>query len=294
LVRAWPRDSSAAGERTILAAHVEGDPADALDLRLEDGRWFQPEDRTGTSRSVIVNREMADREFGGQALGRTFEIASFNGVARHPVTVIGIIAADRGRPMRSSGPAMLLPSPLSYAPMRTLWLRPRPGRSVDAAALRDAVRDVDPRLPIDRVTTAQELVALYESDHLGAIAAVVTLGVVALLLSAAGLYGLLSYIVSTRAKEIGIRAALGAEPSAVMRLMVRQAAVPVGIGLACGAGIAVTTGILLRSLIWGTPPIDLVALAGASAVLVLVMGAAAATPARRAARVDPMIVLRED
>jgi putative ABC transport system permease protein len=144
------------------------------------------------------------------------------------------------------------------------------------------------------VTTAQELVALYESDHLGAIAAVVTLGVVALLLSAAGLYGLLSYIVSTRAKEIGIRAALGAEPSAVMRLMVRQAAVPVGIGLACGAGIAVATGILLRSLIWGTPPIDPVALAGASAVLVLVMGAAAATPARRAARVDPMIVLRED
>jgi predicted permease len=293
LVRVWPQDSSTAGERTILAAHVEGNAADALDLRLEDGRWFQPEDRTGIPRSVVVNRAMADREFGGVALGRTFEMATFDGRTRHPVTVIGVVAS-LGRTLRSAGPAMLLPSPLSYAPMRTLWLRPRSGRSVDAAALREAVRDIDPRLPIDRVTTAKELLAIYEPDHLGAITAVVTLGIVALLLSAAGLYGLLSYLVSMRTKEIGIRAALGAEPSAVMRLIVRQAATPVGIGLACGAGVAITTGIILRSLIYDTAPIDPVALAGASVVLVLVMGAAAATPARRASRIDPMIVLRED
>jgi ABC-type antimicrobial peptide transport system permease subunit len=87
---------------------------------------------------------------------------------------------------------------------------------------------------------------------------------------------------------------LGAEPSAIVRLMVRQSAVPVGIGLACGVGIAMAAGVILRSLLYGTSPVDPVALAGASAVLVLVMGAAAATPSWRAARVDPMVVLRHD
>ena len=293
-VRAWPRDSSAAGERSIVAVHVEGDPGNALDLQLEEGRWFRAEDNTGIPRSVIVNRALADREFGGQALGRTFEIAAFDGNARHPVTVIGVIATSRGRPSRSSGRTMLLPSALAPTRVRTMWIRPRPGQAADAATLHAVVRETDPRVPIDGLTTASELLALYESDHRGAITAVVTLGIVALLLSAAGLYGLLSYIVSMRAKEIGVRAVLGAEPSAIVRLMVRQSAVPVGIGLACGVGIAMAAGVILRSLIYGTSPIDPAALAGASAVLVLVMGAAAAMPSWRAARVDPMVVLRHD
>jgi predicted permease len=293
-VRAWPRDSSAAGERRVVTVHVEGNAIDALDLPLEEGRWFRPQDSAAIPKSVIVNRALADREFGGQALGRTFEIAAGDANARHPVTVIGVIATRPGRPLRSGGPAMLLPSALAPTRVRTLWIRPRPGKATDAATLLAVVRETDPRVPIDTLTTASELVARYESDHRAAITGIVALGIVALLLAAVGLYGLLSYIVSMRAKEIGVRAVLGAEPSALVRLMVRQSAVPVGIGLACGVGIAIAAGVILRSEIYGGSPIDLVALAGASGVLVLVMGAAAAMPSWRAARVDPMVVLRHD
>jgi predicted permease len=293
-VRAWLPESSPAAARRIAAAHVSGDPGEALDLHLEAGRWFRPEDGRGLPRSVIVNRALADRQFGGQALGRTFEIATLEGTSRHPVTVIGVIATSRGRPLRSSGPAMLLPAALTPTRVRTLWIRSRPDAAVDAAMLHAVARDIDPRVPIDRLTNAGDLLAVYESDHRGAITATVVLGIVALLLSAAGLYGLLSYVVSLRAKEIGIRAVLGAEPSALVRLMVRQAAAPVGIGLVCGIGIAVTSGLVLRSLIYGTSPIDPMALAGASVVLVIVMAVAAATPSWRAARADAMVALRED
>jgi ABC-type antimicrobial peptide transport system permease subunit len=189
---------------------------------------------------------------------------------------------------------MLLPSALAPMRVRTMWIRPRAGAGFDAATLHAIVRETDPRVPIDGLTTAGELLARYDADHRAVITAVVALGVVALLLSAAGLYGLLSYIVGLRAREMGVRAVLGAGPPALVRLMVRQSAVPVGIGLARGVGIAIATGLVLRSLIYGTSPVDPAALAGASAVLVLVMGAAAAMPSWRAARVDPMVVLRHD
>jgi predicted permease len=294
VVRAWPQDSSPAGARSMIAVHVDGDTVDALDLEIEEGRSFRPEDSGGIPKSVIVNRALADREFGGHALGRTFEIAPFDGNARYPVTVIGVVATSRGRPSRTGGPTMLLPSALAPTRVRTLWIRPRPGMVIDAATLHAVVRQTDPRVPIDELTTAGGLLALYDSDHVAAIDAIVALGIVALLLSAAGLYGLLSYMVSMRAKEMSVRAVLGAAPMALVRMTVRQSAVPVGIGLACGAGIAVAAGLVLRSLIYGSSPVDPVALAGASAVLVLVMGAAAAAPAWRAARVDPMVVLRHD
>jgi predicted permease len=294
LVRAWPGDSAAAAARTLVAVHVEGDPGDALDLQLEEGRWFRPEDRRGVPSAVIVNRAVADREFAGRALGRTLEVAAFEGTVRHPVTVIGIIATSTGRPARSTGPVMLLPSALTPTRVRALWIRPRPGQTVEGATIRALVRETDSRVPIDALTTAGQLLARYEPDHVGVIGAVVALGIVALLLSAAGFFGLLSYIVSLRSKEIGVRAALGAEPVALVRLMVRQSAVPVVIGLVCGVGLAMATGVMLRSLIYGSSPIDPVALAGACAVLLLTMAAAAAAPARRAARVDPIAVLRHD
>jgi len=144
------------------------------------------------------------------------------------------------------------------------------------------------------VTTAAAHLSPYDPDETGAVTALIALGVVALLLSAAGLYGLLAYLVSLRAKELGIRVALGAGPASLLRLIVRQAVVSVGIGLACGVAVAVAAGLILQSSIYGVRGVSPLALAGAGAVLVMVMCAAAAVPARRTARVDPMIALRLD
>jgi ABC-type antimicrobial peptide transport system permease subunit len=272
---------------------VEGESATAaLDLRLEGGRWFQPDDRDRLPESIVVNRALADRDFGGHAIGRAFEIATFDGATRYPVTVIGVVAPSPGRP--SSGPAMLLPSALSSNRIRTIWLRPRADQAMDAAVLRGVVRAIDPRVPIDAVTTAADHLSPYDPDETGAVTGLLTLGVVALLLSAAGLYGLLAYVVSLRTKEFGIRVALGARPASLLRLVVRHAVVSVGIGLACGVAIAVATGLILQSSIYGMRAVDPLALAGAGAVLVMVMGVAAAAPARRTARADPIIALRQD
>jgi ABC-type antimicrobial peptide transport system permease subunit len=183
---------------------------------------------------------------------------------------------------------------LSSNRIRTIWLRPRSGQPIDATALHAVVRAVDPRVPIDEVTTAADHLSPHDPDETAAVAALIALGVVALVLSAAGLYGLLAYLVSLRARELGIRVALGAHPVSLLRLIVRQAGVSVGIGLACGVAIAVAAGLILQSSIDGARAVDPLALAGAGAALVVVMGVAAAGPARRSARADPMIALRQD
>jgi putative ABC transport system permease protein len=117
---------------------------------------------------------------------------------------------------------------------------------------------------------------------------------IALFLAALGIYGVLAYFVSQRAREIGIRVALGARPSGVFRMVVRQGMVPVILGAAAGVAVAIPMTTLLRTLLFGVQPIDPPTYAIALAALAGIAVTACAVPALRATRVDPLVALRDE
>jgi ABC-type antimicrobial peptide transport system permease subunit len=116
----------------------------------------------------------------------------------------------------------------------------------------------------------------------------------ALALAAVGIYGVVAYATAQRRRELGIRLALGAEPAGLIRLIVRQAMLPVGLGLLAGLGAALGASRLLRSLLYGVSPLDVGTYVGVAAFVAGVALVASWLPARRAARVDPLVALRAE
>jgi putative ABC transport system permease protein len=160
--------------------------------------------------------------------------------------------------------------------------------------VRTIVRELNPNLPVTNAMPLEQVTAilLVPQRIAGALAA--SLGVVVLLLAAIGIYGVTSYSVHRRTREIGIRMALGADRAAVMRLVVRQGVVLTATGVALGLAAAAVGAQLIRSLLFGVSALDPVAFAGAALLFAVVSLAASYIPARRAMRVDPMTALRAE
>jgi ABC-type antimicrobial peptide transport system permease subunit len=158
-------------------------------------------------------------------------------------------------------------------------------------AVREAVRQIDQNLPVMDVSTQLEQVERrFEQEKFFA-QAYTLFGIVALLLAALGLFGLMSYNVARRTNEIGIRMALGAQRRDVLRLVMRESMVLVIVGVFAGLGIALYASRYVGTLLYGVPPTDLPALAVAIMVMLVVSAVAGYIPARRASRVDPMVAL---
>jgi ABC-type antimicrobial peptide transport system permease subunit len=163
-----------------------------------------------------------------------------------------------------------------------------------AAPLRRAVAEIDPGVPVDRITTMQDLVSNSAGQPRFRTAVILTFSLLALFMASIGLYGVMSYVVSQRTQEFGIRMALGATRGTVMQLVLGQAAKLVGIGIASGLTGAALLSRTIAALLYGVEPFDGVTLASVSILLALVGMAAVYVPARRAARFDPMESLRHD
>jgi putative ABC transport system permease protein len=159
------------------------------------------------------------------------------------------------------------------------------------AAARARVRNVDPQQPVDEIRTMAAIVSESASFIRMAAALMIVLGLVALLLAAVGLYGVMAEHVARRTHEIGIRMALGARRVDLVRLILGRAAQLTVVGLACGVLAAFALGRLMTSLLFGVVRPDLATL---TAVLAAVACAAAWIPMRRATRVDPLLALREE
>jgi putative ABC transport system permease protein len=291
-----PDDAPDKARWQYVGGYVAGDLFRAVGLELLQGRGFTPEDARATPQVAIVNRPMAEQLFDGAALGRSFRVA---GSSRHEesieVRIVGIVEPTIERSYSPKPvPAVYLPAPFRYEPALALYVRSRTSMEALAPALRAAVREVDPRVPFADVGTLR---SRFEErnmeEHILASGATI-LGAVALLLATAGLYGLFSFIVSLRQREIGVRMALGAEPSAVQRLVLHQALWLSLWGAAIGASIAIVAGAVIRAEIYGTPSIDPLMFVASAAILAVAMLAAGFFPARRASRVDPIVVLRQD
>lgn len=259
-------------------------------IRLLEGRPFSATDTAAAPLVAIVNREMAKR-FDGDPLGRRLYWG------KRTLTVVGVAADSAYWKVTAAGALPLVYTPLQQsledAMAMSFALRSRLGPAALAPALRAAVAAISPSVPVTRLETQREaMAATYIPQRILAITCA-TSGIVVLLLAAIGLYGLMAYALVRRTREIGIRVALGASGGSVARMLCGELAWVVGAGAAAGIALTLVAGQLLASLMFQLSPRDPAALASAAAFLILVAALAAALPARRAARLDPAVVLRQ-
>jgi predicted permease len=282
-----------------VGGYAGGDLFQAAGLRILDGRGFTREDAGPVPRVAVINKAMAEALFGGGAVGRTIQVGPWpQRVNRTPpvdVTVVGVIeSALEPSYSEDPRPAIYLPAPLEEEPRLTLYARARHSPEALAAAIRTAVSDVDSRMPPVEIRTLAEISGQRQLLNRLAAHGITGLGIVGLLLATAGIYAVMSYFVSLRSREIGVRLALGAEPRAITRMTLEEALRLAAWGGAIGGIGAVITSKIIQSGMHGVEGLDFAYLAGSFVLLGLTMLVASAIPARRASRVDPVSVLRQE
>jgi putative ABC transport system permease protein len=240
---------------------------------------------------IIVNAAFARRYFPGEdPLGKRVR---FDDTKDAWMTIVGIAADSRNLGLDSEpGPTMYIPYQYFTLPFMSVVVRSSGGTSAVASAVRAEVRSLDPDLPLDEVRPLKDVVSDSVAEPRFRMLLLGAFALTALLLAAVGVYGLISYSVAQRTREIGIRVALGARPAQVtgpiMREGLRLAALGIGIGLA-GAFVATR---LLATFLFGVEPGDPLTFAAVTALLLGVALLASYLPSRRALKVDPLTALR--
>jgi len=243
-------------------------------------------------RVVVVNQALARMFWPGQSpVGKE--------ISRSPDApawrVVGVAGDVQLRSLRAAArPTVYYPLSQMYSSVMDIHVRTVGATADVARRLREAVAQVDPGLPVSRVVDlrAAMVMSMGETRTIGYLLAV--FAGLALALAAVGLYGLVSFGVSQRVRELGIRIALGARPQALAGLVLARGLALAGVGLGVGLGLSVLLGRALRGLLFAVSPDDLLSLGVASAVLLLTAAVAAWLPARRAARVDAVVSLKEE
>ncbi len=288
------------GEGTLaVGGYAGGELFRATGLRVIEGRAFTREDDGLVPQVAIINRPLADKLFGGAAVGRTVRVAQWprvaDGVPPVEVTIVGMIdAALEPSFSEDPRPAMYLPVPLEEESRLTLYVGARSSPEALAAAIRTAVGEVDSRMPPVEIRTLAEISGQRQLLNKLAAHGITGLGLVGLVLATAGIYAVMSYFVSLRSREIGVRLALGAEPGAVMRMTLHESLRLAAWGGAVGAIGAVITSKIVQSGMHGAQGLNPTYFAGSFLLLAVTMLLASAIPARRASRVDPIMVLRQE
>jgi len=241
-------------------------------------------------RTAIVNETMVRRLWQGSSpLGRTI---TMNGENREPIEVIGTVP-DPKEPSASQGPqpALYQPFPQEYSPRMTVLMRVH-GDPAIFSQVRQTIRGVNPDLSIVDLHTVDQVLADADAQRRIPATVLSLVGLLGLLLSAVGLYGVVAYGVRQRAHELGIRLALGARPSDVKRLVLRQGFIIVGIGLVIGAVGTVAVAQVARTTLFGVGRLDVPTVVAVCTVLSATGFAALYFPARWASRVEPAQTLR--
>jgi putative ABC transport system permease protein len=292
LTHAWADGTSPAeGEEPVVFFNlIAGDYFRAMDIPLKAGRFPDAREMWEQSRGVVVNEALATQLFpGGDALGRGLR-SGRTGPAREIIGIVGNVRQKR----LDEPPKPELYTTFASMPMPFMTIVARTTR--DAASMLDVVRGVvrrrDPGLAIANLAPLAAYVDAHTADRRFALTLLAMFGALAVGLGAIGVYGVMSYSVAQRQREIAIRLALGAVPGGVRSMIVRDALTVVLVGAAAGLLAAAIAGRLLAGLLFGVGGIDPLTYAAVPSTLVLVAIVASWIPARRASQVDAIGSLR--
>jgi predicted permease len=265
-------------------------------IPLRRGRAFTPADRAGAAPVALVNDTAARTMWraGVDPIGRSIEMRDWD--APYTATVIGIVGdvhqAGGDRDTRAA-----VYYPLAQFPYGTLTqtvvVRPRAGWAGATAAIRDAVRAVDPNQPLGSTAPMEARISTALAPRLFNLVVLAAFACTALLLAGVGIYGIVAFAMAARAREIGIRVALGAAPRQIVWLAISRGLAPIVTGVGAGSAAAWIAAAAVGGLVYGVGPRDGLSLALAAVLIMCAAAAAIAGPARRALQVDPAISFRQ-
>jgi predicted permease len=267
-----------------------------LKIPIRLGRDLSESDARDRPLVAVVSESLVRRHWpGGDPIGRTF------GTRGQTRTVVGVVADIRVRGLeRTSEPQVYLPADQAPNPIGALFLpkdlvvrvsRQDPGL---VGAIREIVRRIDPQQPISNVRMLAEVVGDQTETRRAQLRVLVALAVLALLITAAGIHGLLAFTVAQRDREIGVRLALGANRGSVARMIMSDGVRIALIGVGSGTIVAYFAARAMSTLLFGVPPNDLVTISVVAVICFVTTIAASARPALRAAAIQPMSALRAD
>jgi putative ABC transport system permease protein len=274
-----------------LVATVDLDYFATLGLRVRRGRDFSDADRAGTRPVAIVNETMASRYWPGQdPIGRRVRFDN-DATARE---IIGVVPTTKYQTLgEAPQPCLFLPLRQNRADEMVLYVRAAGDPDAVLGNIQREIRRLGPDVPILSASSVPLMMwrSLWMVQFAAGLFAV--FGLIALTLASVGVYGMMAYVVSQRRRELGVRLALGARPSEVRGLVLRQGVTLAGIGIALGSLLALLLARTMASLLYGVSTTDLVSFGGAAATLAVVALIASLLPAWRASQLDPWLTLRE-
>jgi putative ABC transport system permease protein len=264
---------------------------DTMGMQLRRGRSFEPRE---PAPSVVVNETFVRKYFPSEEpLGRRLRFSEADDAPWF--TIVGIAADARIRGARGETRVeTFIPYWQLTEPGMNVVLKAQSGAAQLAPALKQAVASIDPTVPVSNIAVLSDTVAeSIEQPRFFAVLAV-AFAMMALVLAAIGIYGVMAYVVAQRTTEIGVRMALGASPAEIFRLVLGEGLRITAIGVAGGIAGSLIVARWLAALLFGVAPGDLLTLTATAGLLLLVAATACYLPARRATRVDPMVALRAE
>lgn len=274
---------------------------DTLGIPIIAGRGFTVSDTASSPKVAVINERLAAVRFPNRnPIGERISVGVYAGygdvLTQGQIEIVGICADTLYANLNEAAPPQLFVPYVQQAQVRRLTYQIRTGTMPEAVvpALRRVVHDADPALPLVNVRSQQAQIDSDLTDERLIVSLTSAFGLLALLLAAVGIYGLMAYSVAQRTKEIGVRMAIGAVPRQIVAMVLRESSLLSGTAIAIGLLVTLLATRFLTSMLYGIAPSDPGVVCGATGLLAVVALAASWIPARRASKVHPMEALRRD
>lgn len=274
------------------AIHRWVDPLyfEALGIPFLRGQTFDQNQRLDQANEVIISKSFVRQYFGDEdPIGKHLST-----LGQRPFKIVGIVGDTRWNIAKPAQPIMYFPFYSGAEPAGTLAVRSSRDVTSLALPIQEIVRQLDSELPVSDVLTMDQVIGIRTLDASFNATLLLAFAVLSLVLAAVGLFGVLSYVVSQRSSEIGIRIAIGAQQSQVLRLMLSDGLRPASIGLLLGLAGGAAASQMIRDLLYGTQPLDATVFIAVAGLLGAVASLACLLPAWRTSRLDPIQALRNE